>query len=423
MNFRNVRLDGQKRISFLQVWDHRYPCSSGRGICGKLVFLDGAIRLERNGSIVKNIHFSQGTAFKGPACKNFDPFEVLQSGDWVECEGADVENEYDVTEILLLSPNLLGSEYRLEVKQLVREWNKFWNLVRAFFQERNFDELRTPTLVTCPGTEPFLDPFKTEFVVGSHKENLFLPTSPELHLKKCLAMGWETIFEMRPCFRNGEVSDHHQPEFYMLEWYRAFANMDAIKEDVRALVEEICPVYRSHQWSHLSMADLFKKYLNFELKPDTTVEELVALAQKAQVDVSRAVDFDEVFFFLFLEKIEPHLKDYDCLFLHGYPPSQAALARLTPGGWGDRFEFYIRGLEIANAFNELNDPNIQRQRSQEDLEKKQIYGKAEISLDGEFFRGLEGGMPPSCGIALGLDRLFMALHNVKDIRAFRLFPK
>jgi lysyl-tRNA synthetase class 2 len=177
------------------------------------------------------------------------------------------------------------------------------------------------------------------------------------------------------------------------------------------------------QWHVLSVADLFERHLQFRLTPQTSKEELIEVAGRHRIDVSRAVDFDEVFFFLFLEKIEPELKNYDCLFLHSYPPSQAALARLTSEGWGDRFEFYIRGLEIANAFNELNDPKVQRVRSQEDLDKKAHHGRMPIGLDEEFFQYLEGGMPPSCGIALGLERLFMALHGYKSIEEFRLFVK
>ncbi len=423
MSFQNPKLDMQKRISFLQCWDNRYPCTSGAGICGMLVFSNDEIWLERNGVKLEGLLGLSSAVFGEKGLHGFETLQVLQSGDWVELFGTSGNGKLNVTQIRLLSPNLDSQGHRSQVNQVIRQWDQFWIDVRGFFQKAGFDELRTPTLVPCPGTEPFLEPFKTELIVGSHKEVLFLPTSPELHLKKCLAKGWDRIFEMRPCFRNGEVSELHQPEFYMLEWYRAFSSMDEIKSDVRQLVEALAPMFLRRQWSQYSVSDLFERYLNFELKPSTTAAELKSLAERVHVDVSRASDFDEIFFFLFLEKIEPHLKNYDCLFLHSYPPSQAALARLTPTGWGDRFEFYIKGLEIANAFNELNDPKIQRQRSQEDLEKKQLYGKLPISMDEDFFRHLEGGMPPSCGIALGLDRLFMALNDIADIRDLRLFPK
>ncbi len=126
-------------------------------------------------------------------------------------------------------------------------------------------------------------------------------------------------------------------------------------------------------------------------------------------------------FLIFMEKIESQLPQDELIFVEKYPPYQAALARLTEDGWGDRFEVYWKGLELANAFHELNDPSIQRRRSEEDLQKKKDLHKEAVSLDEEFFQCLEAGMPPSGGIALGVERLFMALFDIKTIKDLRVF--
>lgn len=466
MNFENPLFNDKQRSLFLYHWNHRYPQAEAKtanhrtdekSILGMIVFSDQEIILERNGRIICSLKFNSHVKFKEAHDGDFLPLEALRSGDWVECFlHGDLEtvskNSVVVKEVQLLSPNLSDKGHRSDVNESFRHWRLFIRKVEEFFDRNGFDFLQTPTLVPCPGTEPFLDPFKTEFIYGSRRQNFYLPTSPELHLKKCLAKGWDKIYEIRPCFRNGEISPLHQPEFYLLEWYRAFADTIDIKNDVRDLVSFLVSsdilvsealsnkgtaegegegVKRLKQsvsrsdlelWTSLSVSELFKIILGFDLRPDSSHKELIDLAQKHQIDVSSSTDFDEAFYFIFLEKIEPQLKKWKFLFVHSYPPSQAALARLTPEGWGDRFEFYIDGIEIANAFGELNNPVEQRARSAEDIQKKIHYGKVPVSLDEDFFQHLERGLPPSSGIALGLERLFMVLFGYKGIDQFRLFP-
>lgn len=342
----------------------------------------------------------------------------LAVGDWISSDGK--------SEICLLAPNRVGAFSSVGADQLLilQEWNRYLDLIRQFFRRENFFEAQTPTLVVCPGTEPFLDVFSTEFVQGRKRQRFYLPTSPELSLKKLLAQGLPKIFEMRPCFRNGEVSATHRPEFWMLEWYRQGEGLEQIKIDVENLVEYLstemgrgaAPAFRS-----TSMAELFQDRCGFELQPQTTAQELAQLASAQGLSgVSATDDFDDLFFHIFLEKIERDLVNEGALFVEKYPPSQAALARLTNDGWGDRFEFYWQGLEIANAFHELNDPEVQRQRFAEDLAKKAHLGKPAVPLDEEFLRALDSGLPPSAGIALGLERLFMALMGLHDIGHLRL---
>ncbi len=338
------------------------------------------------------------------------PMSILRAGDWIAIR----LEEGQIAELTLLAPALIEPRMLSSNAETQRRWFSFLQQVRNFFTGKGFLEAQTPSLVTCPGTEPFLDLFSVD--------QAYLPTSPELHLKKMLAGGYERIFEIRPCFRKGEISERHQPEFWMLEWYRAFHDLEQIIQDTLHLIEFVGGDVSGFQ--RKTMAQLFLEKLDFTLTPTTSISELKALADRVGLgeNVRNFEIWDDVFYFLFLEKVEPFLDSEHPVIVEKYPPSQAALARMTEDGWGERFELYWKGFEIANAFHELNDPVIQEQRSAEDLSLKKKLGKPVPPLDPEFFQALWSGMPPSGGIALGLERLFMCLHEIKDIRQLRIFP-
>ena len=336
--------------------------------------------------------------------------EVLIEGDFI----ALMPNN----QVVLLAPNLTSREAKSASWPEHKIWQSFIAKIRQNLNEKSFVEVKTPTLVACPGTEPSLEVFETEFKLDSKTFKYYLPTSPELNLKKLLAEGAEKIYEIAPVFRNGEKTNRHEPEFLMLEWYRAFANLNRIKMDVMELVEILADHLKVEKPAGIltfTVPDLFKTYCQFDLKPNTTAEELKALAQKLNVDVSAASCIDDYFYLIFMEKIENKWPLDQLVFVEKYPPYQAALARVGQDGWAERFEFYWRGYEIGNAFHELNDPVVQRQRALEDLEKKKQMGKKDVSLDETFFQALQFGLPPSSGIAVGLERLYMALRQVSDI--------
>lgn len=343
---------------------------------------------------------------------------VLQIGDIVSV------NTHGV--VTLHAPALTITKTCSEAKfKHIQKWSELKKQIRFFFEKNHFTEVETPSLVACPGSEPTLDVFSCELVVGSKKEKLFLPTSPEWHLKKALSQNFEKIYEIKSCFRNGEITQRHQPEFTLLEWYRAYSNLQAIKKDSLLLIEHLCSEFKVPKPQHIhsySVAELFKKFLDFELTPETTEAELRSLAEKQKVDLRAAESIDDCFFLLFMEKIENQWSPNDLVFVEKYPPYQAALARLTPDGWGDRFEIYWKGLELANAFHELNDPKIQRLRFNDDVQKKAQLKKESIRSDEDFFAALDQGLPPSGGIALGVERLYMALFDVKEIHHLKLFP-
>ncbi len=351
-----------------------------------------------------------------------------QVKDNPDFKGSDILVDGDLVAIMpqnqfiLLAPNLTKNSgfYKAENDPWIKNknWFEYITVVRNFFKDKRFLDVKTKTLVQCPGTEPSLDAFETEFILGAKKQKFYLPTSPELNLKKLLSTGAERIFEIAPVFRNGEKTERHNPEFLMLEWYRAYASLSQIKHDVIELIEYLCDqlkIERPKEVLTFSVPELFKIHCEFDLKPETTVEELKSLAVKLNVDTKSATSIDDYFFLIFMEKIEFGWPKDRLVFIEKYPPYQAALARIDKQGWAERFEVYWQGLELANAFHELNDPVLQRQRSNEDLQKKISMNKSVVDLDEEFFQALEFGMPPSSGVALGLERLYMAMKGISDI--------
>ncbi len=342
--------------------------------------------------------------------QKFNATEILKEGDLVAI--------LPQSKVVLLAPNLTDRKPESSHWPQYLEWSQFLDFVYQYFRENEFTCAHTPILVKCPGTEPSIEVFETQFKIGSKTKKLYLPTSPEINLKKLLSQGALNIFEIAHVFRNGEMTERHSPEFLMLEWYRAFANLNCIKTDVVKLVDYLAESLLKPKPAKIvtySMAELFKMHCDFELKPDTSINELKTLATQLNIDVSAATTIDDYFYLIYIERIEHKWPDEALVFVEKYPPYQAALARIDAEGWAERFEVYWQGFEIGNAFHELNDPTLQRQRSQEDLEKKLILNKKEISLDPAFFEALDYGLPPSAGIAIGLERLYMALCQIKDI--------
>lgn len=348
----------------------------------------------------------------------FDWHNVYTSGLFPKIENIKPKD------LVLLAPakaEMLFSDFNSD---RAKQWELYLKLVRQCFEFLGFTEVRTSTLVTSPGLEPYLNPFETKFKSGQQETDFYLPTSPEFELKKVLSTGMSRIFEFKPSFRNEEMSSHHRPEFWMLEWYRAYADLASIKKDIKGLLNYLKlhwpqPLKGWAALKEISVAELFLKFCDFQLTPQTTKEELVTLAQEMGIQTSSTDDWDDVYFRIFLEKIEPHLGMDGPLIVKDYPPSQCAWARITREGWADRFELYWRGVELANAYHELNNPAEQLARFEKANQKRRQLGKPEMPIDKKLMQALESGFPPSGGIALGLDRLFMLLIDKSDIGATR----
>jgi lysyl-tRNA synthetase class 2 len=279
--------------------------------------------------------------------------------------------------------------------------------IRRFFGEGGYLEVETPLRIPAPAPEAHIDALSSA--------DWFLHTSPELCMKRLLAAGYERIFQICHCWRYGERGRFHLPEFTMLEWYRTGADYHALMVECEALVRFIaCSLgygekllYRDKEisldgpWERLTVAEAFLRF-----------------AQVSMTDALRSGLFDE----LMVQCIEPCLGIERPTFLYDYPASQAALARLKRDDptVAERFELYIGGVELANAFSELIDPTEQRARFLLERECRLAHGQSVYPMPDKFL-GEMHHIPPAAGIALGLDRLIMVLVNassVDDVVAF-----
>ena len=304
--------------------------------------------------------------------------------------------------------------------------------IRRFFTARGFSETRTAAIVPCPGLEPHLVPFS---VVGSVGSAGFLHTSPELAMKRLLVGGLERIYQSCTVFRDEPGSITHRREFTMLEWYRAYAGEADLMRDCEELLAELALAVHGHTtipWCggtldlaaaapRLTVRELFREHAGVDLVTADLADECRRLGLATATDDG----WDELYFRIWLALIEPRLPADRPAFVTRYPASQAALAvvDLDPDGtrWARRFELYVGGLELGNAFEELTCPVEQRRRFDDDLATRaRLYPEAPAPpIDEDFLAALAEGMPPSAGIAVGVDRLVMLLANEPDIEYTR----
>lgn len=318
--------------------------------------------------------------------------------------------------------------------------------LRRVFAERGFLEVDTPALQVSPGLEPHLTAFATELreVDPGLRRCLYLHTSPEFAMKKLLAAGLPRIFQLCHVFRNGERSTTHHPEFSMVEWYRAGEGYHALIEDCRSLLQAALTAVPGRRamtwrgvdadpfadWQVLTVAEAFDRFAGIDLlatAPDPAQPDLPLLDRQASaigIPARPGDRWDDLFFRVFLERIEPRLGIGAPTVLTDYPVSMAALSRPKPGapGLAERFELYVCGLELANAFGELTDAAAQRARFDADIAlKRRLYGES-YPIDEEFLAALDHGLPDSAGIALGFDRLVMLATGAEHIEQVLCAP-
>ncbi len=292
--------------------------------------------------------------------------------------------------------------------------------LRRFFDDRDFLEIEAPILVPSPGLELHLD----AFAVDGH----FLITSPEYQMKRLLAAGLQRIYSLGKVFRRGELGAHHNPEFTMLEWYRAGAGWQAIADDTEQLVEATVSavpppagVILSSPWERLTVGDACERWAGVRVYGDESAAQLREKMRRVGQRLPEGGDFSDLFFTLFLDAVEPQLAQKRPVLLHDWPRPLCALAREKPGDPRvvERFEVYARGpagvVELCNAFGELTDPVEQRRRLEQDLAERRRRGLPQYPVDEKFLAAL-ADLPPSAGIALGVDRLAMLLVGAADIR-------
>lgn len=315
--------------------------------------------------------------------------------------------------------------------------------VRAALSAMGYEEVETPCLVPAPGMEPHVDAFRTTYRPegGGAERPLWLHQSPEYAMKRLLADGLERVFQLARVFRNGELSRTHNPEFTMLELYRAGTDYRGIMADSERLLEasaralapdgstrarrgersiDLAPPYEV-----LTVQDAFLRHAALDLAAcGGEAARLVGAARAAGHDPGPPGEsFDDVFFRVMLDAVEPRLGVERPTWLVDWPASMAALSRVKPEDprWAERFELYAGGLELANGFTELTDAAEQRARLVEEQRLRARLGRPVYPLDEPFLEAV-GRMPPSGGVAIGLDRVLMLLAGAESIDEVLLFP-
>jgi len=304
--------------------------------------------------------------------------------------------------------------------------------IRARLEALGYQEVETPLLVPAPGMEPHIRAFEVPFVPETdlgRARTLYLHTSPEYAMKRLLADGSGPIFQICKVFRNGEVSPTHNPEFTMLELYRPRADYRVIMDDLESVLvaaaEALCHAdpFGSSPYERVTVREAIRRETGIDLREAGDARSFAEAARQLGVRSEPGDGFDDVFFRLFLERVEPRLGRDRPAFVIDYPASMAALARLSPRDptVAERFELYAHGLELANGFSELTDAAEQRRRLEEERAFRVARGRPAYPLDEAFLEAV-GRMPPSGGVAIGLDRVLMLLLGAERIEDVLLFP-
>ena len=296
--------------------------------------------------------------------------------------------------------------------------------VRVFFEQRGYTEVETQYAVPAPGEEVHLRAFATarEHPDG-HAEPLWLHTSPEFAMKRLLVAGAGPVFQLARVWRNGEAGALHAPEFTMLEWYSPGASMAALMDETEALLRAVLPPVVTcrgvstdlTRFERVSVAEAFARWAGADVL--ATEGDAAALAAAAGVRLRAAETWEDLFFRLLLDRVEPRLGRARPTFLTHWPAAQAALARRDPADArvAERFELFVCGIELANAFVELTDPVEQRARFLADRARRHAAHGPDWPLDEDFLAALAHGMPQAAGIALGFDRLAMIASGASRI--------
>ncbi|PJG84546.1 elongation factor P--(R)-beta-lysine ligase [Conservatibacter flavescens] len=295
--------------------------------------------------------------------------------------------------------------------------------IRRFFTDRGVLEVETPVLSEFGVTDVHLSTFSTEFVAPfeAQSKTLWLGTSPEYHMKRLLAAGSGAIFQLCHVFRNEEAGRKHNPEFTMLEWYRPHFDMYRLINEVDDLLQQILDCEPAES---LSYQFVFQEYVGLD-PLEAEKEELVAKAREHGFQAEEDESRDTLLQFLFSEVVEPQIGQERPIAVYHFPASQAALAQVSSEDHrvAERFEFYYRGLELANGFHELTDAKEQLHRFEQDNRSRELMGLPKRAIDSRFLAALEAGIPSSSGVALGVDRLLMialGADKISDVLAFSI---
>lgn len=290
--------------------------------------------------------------------------------------------------------------------------------IRQFFNEKGFIDIPSPPMVEHPGLEAHLHPFQIMRAKDQGPMNYYLHTSPEFYLKEMLSLGFEKIFSLAHCHRDEPRSSHHLPQFMMLEWYRANERYEKIMDDTEELISHCYEKFnlKIPKFLRMTVDEIFEETLDFKISNFLNKENLIKKIKSidSSLITNESLNWDDYFFLLFLNKIEPEFKKFPALILYEYPAPLAALSTLKNDHICERFEIFLDGLELANCFNELTDYEELLNRFKSENKSKQEQYNYSLPTPETFFE-TQKRLPKSAGIALGIDRLFMRIFDLEKI--------
>ena len=321
-----------------------------------------------------------------------------------------------------------------EVKEVFKVRSRVITAIRQFLNQRGFIEVETPVLQPAAGGA-LAHPFTTHH--NALDQDFYLRIALELHLKRLIVGGLDKVYELGRTFRNEGISTQHNPEFTMLESYEAYADYHDVMEMLEEMVSEVSQqvlgttevkfgdntINFKPPWQRLSLRDAVKEYSGIDFVKYPTADELFQMMRSLHIEVDPDKNWAKLVDELLKTFVKPKL--IQPTFLLDYPVSMSPLAKNKPGEERvvERFQALAGGLEIANAYTELNDPIEQRQRFAEQLQERQKEDEERWTIDEDYLTALEYGMPPTGGLGVGIDRLVMLLTNQQSIREVILFPQ
>ncbi|AXX15739.1 lysine--tRNA ligase [Leptospira borgpetersenii] len=387
---------------------------------GDIIGLEGYLFKTQKGEVTLHVTSVELLA------KCIRPLPVVKEKDGVIYDAfADVEQRYRMRYVDLVVNDHVRDTF-ITRSRIVSE-------IRNFLTNEGFLEVETPMMQPIAGgaaARPFVTHHNTLDM------QLFLRIAPELYLKRLIVGGMDRVFELNRNFRNEGTSTKHNPEFTMMEAYIAFADMNTMLDLTERLITHLAQkihgalkiqygkdlIDLSPPWRKITYTDIIKEYSGIDFSLITSLEEAKKKASELNVDVSKCNTIWKVADEVFSEKAEPNL--IQPVFIIDYPKELSPLAKSNPDkpGYVERFEPYVAGREIGNAFTELNDPFDQKERFEDQVQQREAGDDEAFMMDEDYIRALEYGMPPTGGLGIGIDRLVMLLTNSHSIRDTILFP-
>lgn len=320
-----------------------------------------------------------------------------------------------------------------QVKDTFIKRSKIVAAIRTFMETRDYLEVETPMMHQIPGGAT-ARPFKTHH--NALDLELYMRIALELPLKRLIIGGMDRVYEMNRNFRNEGLSSHHNPEFTMMEWYEAYANLDTMREMVESMIKHVIDqvIGTRHltfgameldfqgPFACMTLKEATVKFGNVRMQQLEDPKQLVQIAKELHIENAETLDYGNLLTEVFETVAEPKL--IQPTFITEYPVEVSPLTKKLPGSetFVERFELFIAGMEIANAYTELNDPIDQRERFMDQIRQREAGNDEAQRLDEDFMTAMEHGMPPTGGQGLGIDRLVMLLTNSPSIRDVILFP-